>query len=697
MIQDFITTQLLNDSDWQAFLETSIYQKVLTKKTAVERLRSLLIQGMKEEKKEVEAIILTEEKPTFENTIVALSKSGFLLSRVTTILYNLLSAETNDALDNLANEIAPVLSEHENDITLNPNLFARIKTVYDNPPSNMDPEDRTLLDKTYQSFERSGATLSREGQEKFREITLQLSQETIRFSQNLLKETNNYILHIQDEKELSGIPLIHREAAALEAKERNLSGWVFTLKAPSFTPFMMYSDLRHYREEMYKAYHMRCTHDNEYNNIEVVRKIINLRRELAVLLGYSDYAEFALKRRMAGSSSNVYKLLYQLTEHYLRQARDEVNQIVRKSKSLEGKDFNFKAWDFAYYSQKLKKEIFNYDPDKLRPYFLLSNVVNGVLGLATKLYGITFERDNTVPVYHEDVQCYKIYDADHSYLALLFLDFFPRKGKQSGAWMTTFRDEHSDATANVKVTAQNSVRPVVSVTTNFTKPTDETPSLLTLGEVETFLHEFGHALHGIFAMTHHASLSGTSVFWDFVELPSQFMENFSTEPEFLETFAYHYKTNELLPKKVIEQIQRVRNFQVAYACIRQVSFGLLDMAYYTLKEPFTDDIKKFEQQVWKKTQLLPLVPEACMSVQFSHIIAGGYAAGYYSYKWSEVLDADAFSLFKENGVFNVSLANKFREYVLSKGGIRNPMELYVEFRGQEPTIEALLKRDGIVS
>ena len=696
MIQDFINTQLLSDQDWETYLKTGSFSFQEDDKTPATRLKVLLYEGMQEEKLDIEQIVTQAALPDFENTIIALAESGQKLSRATTILYNLLSAETSDELDELASEMASVLSEHENDITLNPDLFARVKAVYEHPSQQLTAEDRMLLDKTYQAFERSGATLGTEEQQIFRRITSELAQETIRFSQNLLKSTNSYVLHLTQEDDLAGIPEIHRDAAAQEARDRNENGWIFTLQAPSFIPFMMYADRREYREHMYRAYHSRCTHDDKYNNFEVVRHIVNLRRELSVLLGYDNYAEYALKRRMASTPAKVFQLLEELINHYHTQAQQEVAQVVEKAKSLEGDDFVFQAWDFAYYSQKLKTELFNYDPDKLRPYFQLSNVVNGVFSLATRLYGITFEVDSQMPVYHEDVQCYKVYDNDHTYLAHLLLDFFPRKGKQSGAWMTSYRDEHSQGiSSSQQVTTLNSCRPVVSITTNFTKPTEDKPSLLTLGEVETLLHEFGHALHGMFAMTHHASLSGTSVYWDFVELPSQFMENFAVQPEFLKTFAFHYQTGELLPEEFLSQIRLSRNFQVAYACMRQVSFGLLDMAYYTQKTVFTDDVRTFEHRIWEPLQLLPLVSESCMSVQFGHIMSGGYAAGYYSYKWSEVLDADAFAAFKQDGIFSSVLANRFRKYILSQGGTSAPMELYKAFRGKEPSIEALLQRDGI--
>lgn len=695
-MNNFIASQLLTDAEWTRYVaqpEQFTFDK--TELSAAQQLRPLILKGMEEETTEIDQIINNPETPNFQNTIVALSNSGESLERATAVMYNLLSAETDDELDELANDMAAPLSEHGNNIMLNPQLFERVKQVYDHERDSLQGEDLMLLNKTYEGFERSGATLSEEKKAKFRDITRELSECTLKFSQNLLKETNAFELHLTDEADLQGIPDIHRQAAHHEAETRGKEGWVFTLHAPSYGPFMMYADKRELREKMYRAYNSRCTKDNEFNNFGIVSRIVNLRREVAQLLGYTNFADYALRRRMATKAENVYQLLNNLIDSYLPKAKEEVNEVELRAQAAEGTDFVMQPWDFSYYSQKLKQELYDYDPDMLRPYFELSRVKKGVLGLATKLYGITFKENTQLPVYHKDVVAYDVYDKDGSYLAILLLDFFPRESKKGGAWMTNYREEHCDAPTTTAVTAANSLRPVVSVTTNFTKPTADTPALLTLGEVETFLHEFGHALHGIFAMTHYAALSGTNVFWDFVELPSQFMENYATEPDFLGTFAQHYQTGEPLPKSYIERIRKCRNYQAAYACMRQVSFGLLDMAFYTLCDPFTGDVKAFEDEAWKRVQLLRPVPTSCMTVQFGHIMSGGYAAGYYSYKWAEVLDADAFSLFKEKGIFNQEVAESFRQNVLSQGGTDNPMTLYKRFRGQEPTIDALLKRDGI--
>lgn len=642
-----------------------------------------ILEGIREEDEEIERIVENEEIPTFENTVVAMEKSGALLDRVTTAMYNLLSAETNDELDALSQEMAPVLSEHSNNIMLNEGLFERVKYVKEHEHLT-DKEDKMLLKKTYEAFERSGATLDKEKKQRFREITAELSKLGLQFSQNNLKETNNWVLHVEDEHDLDGLPEMQIEQAASTAAERGEKGWVFTLHAPSYVPFMTYASNRELRRQMYMAYNTKCTNDNENNNFEIVKKIVNLRRELAQLLGYKTFADFVLKKRMAENVANVDKLVRELIDNYKEPAIEEVAAIEKLAKETEGEDFVLEPWDFSYYSHKLQKKLFDIDAEMLRPYFELSKVKAGVFGLASRLYGITFKENPDIPVYHPDVKAYDVFDKDGSFLAVLYADFHPRKSKQGGAWMTNYKEEW-DGTS----------RPHVSIVMNLTKPTDKTPSLLTLGEVETFLHEFGHALHGIFAATKYRSLSGTNVYWDFVELPSQFMENYAVERDFLLTFARHYKTGEPLPDDLIKRIVDSRNFNAAYACMRQVSFILLDMAYYTKPDEFKDDVRGFEKQAWKEAQLLPQQADTCMSVQFGHIMSGGYAAGYYSYKWAEVLDADAFSMFKANGIFDRATAERFRSCILSKGGTRPPMELYKGFRGQEPTIDALLERNGI--
>ena len=653
-----------------------------------EHFEPAMEEGMKVHNQEVDAIVNCPDAPTFANTIVALEKSGALLDRVTTVFGNLLSAEPNDELEALAERMMPRLSEHSNNISLNEQLFARIKQVYEQTDQQtLSQEERMLLQNTYNSFIRNGANLAPEQKERFRQLSAELSVLTLKFSQNNLKETNRYELILTPEQ-TDGLPASALDAYAQAAKEKEKEGYLVTLHAPSFVPFMKYSTNRALRQQLYMAYNTQCTHDDEYNNLEIVQKLVNLRLERAQLLGFDTVADYVLSRRMAENSANVYKLLNELLDAYAPTAHQEVEEVQQLAKELEGEDFELMPWDWAYYSEKLKEKKFNLNEEELRPYFELKNVIQGVFGLATRLYGITFEENSAIPVYHPDVKAYEVHDKDGSFLAVLYTDFHPRASKRSGAWMTSYKEQWKDENGNS--------RPHVSVTMNFTKPSEEKPALLTFSEVNTFLHEFGHALHGMFADTTYQSMSGTNVYWDFVELPSQIMENFAIEKEFLHTFAKHYQTGENIPEEWIQRLIDASNFNVAYACLRQLSFGLLDMAWYTRTEPFEGDVRSYEKQAWQKAQVLPGVEETCMTVQFSHIMAGGYAAGYYSYKWAEVLDADAFSLFQEKGIFDSETANSFRENVLSKGGTEHPMVLYKRFRGQEPSIDALLRRNGII-
>ena len=656
----------------------------------LEHYKPAIVEGMARQKAEIDTIINNPDEPTFANTIEPYEWSGEMLERTTTVFGNQLSANTCDELQELANKLMPMLSEHENDISLNEQLYARIKKVYDNRANEqLNAEQQKLLEDIYIGFTRNGANLNDEQKATFREITKQLSLLSLQFSNNLLKETNDYQMHLTDKADLKGLPESAIEAARETAEEKGLEGWVFTLKAPSYSPFMTYAANRELRQQLYMAYNTRCTHDNAQNNMEVVKQLANLRMQVAQLLGYKTYADYALERRMALDQAHVYKLLNDLLDAYTPTAHKEIEEVQALAQELEGDDFKLMPWDLGYYSHKLKERKFNLDNEKLRPYFELSKVKEGVFGLATRLYGITFKENQDIPVYHPDVNAYEVFDKDGSFLAVLYTDFHPRAGKQGGAWMTSYKEQWID-----RRTGENS-RPHISLVMNFTKPTKDKPALLTHGEVNTFLHEFGHSLHGMFANTTYKSLSGTSVFWDFVELPSQFMENYAVEKEFLHTFARHYKTGELLPDELVQSIIDSQNFNVAYACLRQVSFGLLDMAWYTRQEAFDGDVEAYERKAWEKAQVLPQVDNTCMSVQFSHIFAGGYAAGYYSYKWAEVLDADAFALFKQNGIFDSSTAASFRENILSKGGTEHPMTLYKRFRGQEPTIDALLIRNGI--
>ena len=651
------------------------------------------MEGIRRDDEEIDKIINDPEPPTFDITLarVDLTKGEHyydLLDRVSNVFSCMLSAETNDDLDALAQKISPILTKHSNDVSLNPKLFARIKAVHDNPDRELTTEEQMLLDKSYDGFVRSGALLDEEGKEKLRKLTEEASMLSLQFSQNLLKENKAFTLHITDEKELDGLPDSAKEAAAHNAKENGKTGWVFTLDYPSYSPFMTFSTQRELRKKMYMARNTVCTHDNTENNIEICKRLINLRREIAQLLGYDTYADYVLKHRMASSVGNVYDLLNNLIDAYKPTAENELKEIEAKAKAMEGNDFQLMPWDFGFYSHKLQLEKYNLDSEMLRPYFQLDKVIDGVFGLANKLYGITFKENKDIQVYHPDVKAYEVFDKDGSYLAVFYADFYPRKGKQGGAWMTEFKGQW------ITRKGENS-RPHVSVVMNLTKPTEEKPALLTLSEVETFLHEFGHSLHGMFANTRFESLSGTNVWWDFVELPSQFMENYSIEKDFLRTFAFHYQTNEPIPDELIERIHKSRNYLAGYNCLRQVSFGLLDMAYYTKKDAFTDEIMPFEKKAWEKAIITTQLPDTCMTVQFSHIMAGGYAAGYYSYKWAEVLDADAFSMFKENGIFDEATAQNFRDNILSKGGTEHPMTLYTRFRGRKPTIDALLERNGI--
>lgn len=647
-------------------------------------------EGIRLQNAEIDAIIHNLEAPTFSNTILPYEKSGELLHDVSTVFGNLLSAETNDELQELAKEIMPLMSEHENNISLNEDLFARIKAVYDQRKKEvLNPEQTKLLEEIYNGFVRNGANLQGEAKDKYRSLCKELSLLTLQFSENNLKETNDYQLVLTEKSQLSGLPESAIDAAAEMANEKGMKGWVFTLQTPSYSPFMTYADNRDLRHELYMAYNTRCAHDNTANNLEIVKRITNIHMEIAQLLGYDNFAEYNLQERMAQNSDAVYKLLNQLLDAYTPTAQKEYSEVQALARSQQVDNFVLMPWDWAYYSHKLKDQKFNIDDEMLRPYFELNKVKEGVFGLATKLYGITFKQNSNIPVYHKDVDAYEVFDKDGQFLAVFYTDFHPRAGKRSGAWMTSYKGQWID-----EKTGKNN-RPHISIVMNFTKPTQDKPALLTFDEVETFLHEFGHSLHGIFGNSTYESLSGTNVYWDFVELPSQFMENFAIEKEFLHTFARHYQTGELIPDELVQRIVDSSNFNAAYACLRQVSLGLLDMAWYTRNTSFEGDVKAYEKKAWEKAQILPSVEETCMSTQFSHIFAGGYSAGYYSYKWAEVLDADAFSLFKEQGIFNPETASSFRENILSKGGTEHPMTLYKRFRGQEPTIEALLIRNGI--
>lgn len=646
-------------------------------------------RGIEIQNKEIADIVNQSAAPTFENTIVALERSGSNLNRVLNVFYPMLSALSDDELMDISLRVSGKLSKHSTDISLNEGLWKRIKTVYDmRDRLNLNAEDSMLLTTTYDSFARSGAELKGEKRDEYRRLSAHLSDLTTKFGQNVLKELNTYEIWLTAD-DLSGLPESSVEAAALAAKEKGREGeYLFTLAQPVYTAFMKYSDRPDLRERLYRLYNGRNT-KGEYSNMEILADIAETRREIAALFGKKNYAEYSLEKSMAETPENVYKLLNELAEAYRPAQLKEFAEIESYASQLEGRPVKIKAWDYSYYSNKLQQAKYSYNEEELRPYFELNNVIDGVFGLATKLYGLTFEPNADIEVYHPDVKAYDVKDADGSYLGVIYTDFFPRESKRPGAWMTGFKDEC--------VTADGTqVRPHVTIVMNFTKPTGTKPALLTPYEVETFLHEFGHALHGLLADTKYASLSGTSVYRDFVELPSQFNENYLTQKEFLDGFARHYVTGEPIPQNLVDKIVQSSQYGAAYACLRQLGFGFTDMAWHTIESP-VEDVVGFERKALESVSMFDDVDGCIFSPQFSHIFSGGYAAGYYSYKWAEVLDADAFSLFLKNGLFDKATADSFRRNVLMKGGTEHPMTLYKRFRGQEPTIDALLERDGIKS
>lgn len=645
-------------------------------------------EGIALAKAEIDAIVNNPDAPTFENTIVAMDYSGDILDRLSSIFFNLNSAETNDEMQKIAQEVSPWLSEFGNDIRLNAELFARVKAVYDQKESlNLNPEQTTLLDKKYKSFSRNGANLPEEKKNQLREIDKELSKLSLQFGENVLAETNNFELHLTDVKDLSGLPEGTIEAARLLAKNQEKEGWIFTLDHPSYVPFLTYADNRELRKKMAIAFGAKGFQKNEFNNEENVLKIAKLRHERANLLGYKTHAHFVLEERMAESPEKVFSFLNDLLAKAKPAAQKEFAELTAFAKELHGIE-QLEKWDGAYYSEKLKQQLFNLDDEKLKPYFQLEKVLEGAFTVAKKLYGLTFTEVFDIDKYHEEVTTYEVRDADNNLVSIFYADFFPRKGKRNGAWMTSFKSQYVKDGVNE--------RPHISNVCNFTKPTETKPSLLTFNEVTTLFHEFGHGLHGMLADTVYPSLSGTSVYWDFVELPSQIMENWCYEPEALALFANHYETGEIIPIEYVQKIKESASFQEGLATLRQLSFGLLDMAWHGQDPTNITDLKTFETEQFANTQLYPDVKENAMSTAFSHIFQGGYSSGYYSYKWAEVLDADAFEYFHENGIFNEEIAKKFKDNVLSKGGTEHPMTLYKRFRGQEPKPEALLKRAGLL-
>ena len=644
-------------------------------------------RGIKLGLEAVDAIVNNPDAPTFENTIVALERADTELSRVLLVFEPLSEAMSSDEMMELSMKITPRLADYSTSNSLNRGLWKRVKSVYDNRGKfNLDKEDQMLLKRTYDSFVRNGALLEGADRDTYSKLSSRLSELTTQFGQNVLREVNTYEIWLTAD-DLSGLPESSVEAAEVAAKEKGREGeYLFTLDQPVYMAFMKYSDRRDLREKMYRLYTGRNV-KGDYNNLPVMKEIAETRMKIANLLGYKTYADYALEKTMAKTPEKVYELLHSLRDAYLPAQKAEFEELSAYASSIEGKKVDLKPWDYSYYSNKLKNAKYAYDEEKLRPYFELNNVIDGVFGLATRLYGVTFKKNPEIPVYHPDVTAFEVIDKDGSFLGVIYTDFFPRSSKRPGAWMTDFKSEEITPSGD-------SIRPHVTIVMNFTKPTDTKPSLLTPYEVETFLHEFGHALHGLFASTKYASLSGTNVLRDFVELPSQFNENYLTEKSFLDGFARHYQTGEPIPAELVKQIVSSSQFGAAYACLRQLNFGLIDMAWHTITSPVADP-EAFEREAGESVAMFDPIPGSVTGSSFSHIFAGGYAAGYYSYKWAEVLDADAFAHFKEHGIFDSETADSFRRNILMKGGTEQPDELYRRFRGHDASIDALLKRDGI--
>lgn len=645
-------------------------------------------QGMKEQKAEIDAIVRVRSVPTFENTIVPYEKSGELLSRVASVFYVLLGAESNDEMQEIAQNIQPKLSAHSNEIGLNELLFQKIKTVYDSRNSaNLNTEQIRLVEDIYRGFENRGANLNAEDKEKYKELSTELSRLSLTYGQNILNYAKEYEMLLTKEEDLAGLLPMDIEAAAAKAKNKEKEGWIFDLSAPSYIAFMKYSTRRDLREKLYKAYNSRNFTGGTFDNRTNVQDIAITRMKIANLLGYEDFATYRLKDKMAKDKQSVFKLLNDLHDAYAVAAHSDVKQVEGFAVGMEKEAITLQPWDWSYYSEKLRDAKYSVNDEMVRPYFELENVKKGVFGLATDLYGITFKKNTKIQVYHPEVEAFDVLDEKGNFLSVLYTDFHPREGKRQGAWMTGFKDQYME---NGKDS-----RPQVAIVMNFTRPTATEPALLTFDEVETFLHEFGHALHGMLTKCTYQSQSGTSVLHDFVELPSQIMENWLTEKEYLDKFAVHYKTGEKIPADLVQKLIDAANYNAGYACYRQLSFGFLDMAWHSITDDNVGDVDQFERKAMKSTAILPIVDGMCMSTAFSHIFSGGYAAGYYGYKWAEVLDADAFAKFKETGIFNKDTAKSFRENVLEKGDTDEPMKLYKQFRGQEPTIDALLIRNGV--
>lgn len=654
-----------------------------------EHFEPAFAKAIEKHKAEINKIVMIRAVPTFENTILPYERSGEMLSRVSSVFFNLNSSESNDEMREIAKRVQPLLTAHSNDINLNELLFQKIKTVYDNRlNAGLNTEQIRLIEKIYSGFERSGANLSSEDKEKYKELSTKLSQLTLTFGQNSLQESNKFEMLLTEEADLDGLPQSAIDAAKAKADSKNKTGWMFDLSAPSYIAFMQHSSRRDLREKLYRAYNTKSVVGGEFDNQEIIRQIAKTRMEIANLLGYKDFASYQLKNKMAQSAEGVYGLLDELLGAYAVAAREDVKEVQGFAIGMEKASIEIQPWDWSYYSEKLKSAKYNVNDEMIRPYFELENVKKGVFGLATKLYGLTFRKSKDIQVYHPEVEAFEVYDENNNFVSVLYTDFHPREGKRQGAWMSGFKDQYIDKDGNDS-------RPHITIVMNFTRPTAVKPALLTFYEVETFLHEFGHALHGMLAKASYSTLSGTSVTRDFVELPSQIMENWLTQKDYLDSFAVHYKTSEPIPAELVQKLIDASNFNAGYLCYRQLSFGYLDMAWHTITSAYTGDVKEFEQKAMSSTALLPIVPEACMSTSFGHIFSGGYSAGYYGYKWAEVLDADAFSLFKETGIFNKETAKSFQQNILEKGDTEDPMKLYIQFRGHKPSVDALLEREGI--
>ncbi len=668
--------------EWKTPHQTPPFAEIKT-----EHYRPAVEKGMDEARKNIDAITSSKDKPTFENTILALEKSSALLDKVTSILFNMNESNTNEDLQKIVLEISPKLTSFSNNIYMNEKLFERVKVVYEGEEmKSLSNEQKMLVDKTYRAFLRTGATLDKEAKKQYKANAEELSKLSQKFKQNVLADNNNYFMHITNKDELKGLPQNAINSAAEEARKRNLEGWVITLDYPSYGPFMQYADNRTRRQELWTAYNSKGNRDNENNNNEIIQKIANLRLQQANILGYKTYADYVLSERMAESTANVEKFLNELLQSAMPVAKADVLNVNEYAKN-NGADFDIQRWDYSYYSEKLKEAKYAFNGEMLRPYFQLDKVRDGIFKLYEMLYGLTFKENSDIQIYHPDVKAYEVFDGNR-FMGVLYLDMYPRASKRGGAWKTSFRGQYRENGVDT--------RPLIQVVCNFSKPVGDTPSLLSFDEVETFLHETGHAIHGMLSDVTYESLSGTATYRDFVELPSQIMENWATEPEFLKLFAYHYQTNEPLPVEYIEKLKQSENFNSGYYCVRQLSLGLTDMAYHTITAPTAKSAEEIERYAMAPTELLPEIKGTTTSTSFSHIFAGGYAVGYYGYKWAEVLDADAFSKFKDNGIFDKVTAEKFRKEVLSRGGTEHPAVLFHNFMGREPNNEALLIRSGFL-